>query len=37
MKIFFRIVGRFLVKYITERIDYWAKEEKKRGIPNPYN
>jgi TRAP-type C4-dicarboxylate transport system substrate-binding protein len=25
------------VKYIRERIDYWAKEEKKRGIANPYN
>jgi len=25
------------VKYIRERIDYWAKEEKKRGIASPYN
>ena len=25
------------VKFIRERIDYWAKEEKKRGIANPYN
>jgi TRAP-type C4-dicarboxylate transport system substrate-binding protein len=24
------------MKYISERINYWKAEEKKRGIPNPY-
>jgi TRAP-type C4-dicarboxylate transport system substrate-binding protein len=24
------------IKYIKERIDYWRKEQKKRGIPSPF-
>ena len=24
------------LKFISERINYWKMEEKKRGIPNPY-
>jgi hypothetical protein len=24
------------VKYIKERIDYWHKEQKKRGIPSAF-